>query len=120
MGEAMDMVDGEDIEDITDLTAMDTGEERRGLLMLSQPLLLTLMLQLMLMLTMDTMAMEAMDMVDGEDIEDITDLMAMDTGDGRQKHKKIGWRCWHSELSVNSPCPIIAVERLMVADIFHS
>jgi len=28
-------------------------------------------------------------MVDGEDIEDITDLMAMDTGDGRQKHKKL-------------------------------
>jgi len=51
------MVDGEDIEDITDLTAMDTGAERRGLLMQSQPLLLTLMLLLMLMPTMDTMAM---------------------------------------------------------------
>jgi len=44
------MVDGEDMEDITDHTAMDTGEERRGVLMQSQPLLL------MLMLTMATMA----------------------------------------------------------------
>merc|ERR1719341_1204350 len=68
-------------------TATDTMEERRGMRMLSQLLLLTQMLKLMLMPTTDTMVL-VMVMADMEDMEDtMVDTIvhtATDTGEERK------------------------------------
>merc|ERR1719339_937446 len=64
-------------------TATDTMEERRGMRMLSQLLLLTQMLKLMLMPTTDTM--EDTMAEDGEAMAATTDPMAMDTGEGSKR-----------------------------------
>merc|ERR1719341_1649129 len=65
-------------------TATDTMEERRGMRMLSQLLLLTQMLKLMLMPTTDTMVL-VMDMEDMEDtMVDTIVHTATDTGEERK------------------------------------
>jgi len=87
-GEAMvDMVDMEDMADTIVHIAMDTGEERKGMLRLNQLLPLNQMLKLMLMLTMVTMVLA---MVDGEDMVDMEDMAdtivhtATDTGEEKR------------------------------------
>merc|ERR1711910_173981 len=69
-------------------TDMDTGEEKRGMLMLWQLPLLMQMQMLIPGIHMEDMVLDIMDMVttlDMEDIEDITDVMdtqdIMDTTD---------------------------------------
>merc|ERR1719228_956031 len=76
MGIDMDMVD------IIDLMDMDTGEERRGMLMLQQlPLLMRT--QMLILGTHTDMVLDIMDMGDIMDMLDTTtDLMDMDTHTG--------------------------------------
>merc|ERR1719315_1011107 len=77
MGIDMDMVD------IIDLMDMDTGEERRGMLMLWQlPLLMRT--QMLILGTHTVMVLDIMDMGIDMDMVDIIDLMDMDTGEERR------------------------------------
>merc|ERR1712215_552906 len=78
MGMDMDMVD------IIDLMDMDTGEERRGMLMLRQLQLLMRTQMLILGTHMDTV-LDIMDMGIDMDMVDIIDLMDMDTGEERKE-----------------------------------
>merc|ERR1739844_564552 len=68
MGIDMDMVD------IIDLMDMDTGEERRGMLMLWQ-LPLLMMTQMLILGTHTVMVLDIMDMGIDMDMVDIIDLM---------------------------------------------
>merc|ERR1712215_122708 len=78
MGIDMDMVD------IIDLMDMDTGEERRGMLMLWQlPLLMRT--QMLILGTHTDMVLDIMDMGIDMDMVDIIDLMDMDTGEERKE-----------------------------------
>merc|ERR1712236_143276 len=76
MGIDMDMVD------IIDLMDMDTGEERRGMLMLQQlPLLLRT--QMLILGTHTVMVLDIIDMgIDMDMLDTTTDLMDMDTHTG--------------------------------------
>merc|ERR1739844_306005 len=77
MGIDMDMVD------IIDLMDMDTGEERRGMLMLWQ-LPLLMLTQMLILGTHTVMVLDIMDMGIDMDMVDIIDLMDMDTGEERK------------------------------------
>merc|ERR1719290_782680 len=78
MGIDMDMVD------IIDLMDMDTGEERRGMLMLRQ-LPLLMLTQMLILGTHTDMVLDIMDMGIDMDMVDIIDLMDMDTGEERKE-----------------------------------
>merc|ERR1719153_763639 len=78
MGIDMDMVD------TIDLMDMDTGEERRGKLMLWQlPLLMRT--QMLILGTHTDTVLDIMDMGIDMDMVDIIDLMDMDTGEERKE-----------------------------------
>merc|ERR1719495_1885121 len=73
-----------DMVDIIDLMDMDTGEERRGMLMLWQlPLLMRT--QMLILGTHMDMVLDIMDMAIDMDMVDIIDLMDMDTGEERKE-----------------------------------
>merc|ERR1711970_1483789 len=79
----MDMGIDMDMEDIIDLMDMDTGEERRGMLMLRQ-LLLLMRTQMLILGTHTDTVLDIMDMGIDMDMVDIIDLMDMDTGEERR------------------------------------
>merc|ERR1712106_1269615 len=87
MEDMVDMVLG--MVDIEDMVDMVSGVEKRGTLMLSQPL----MQMLMPMLITDTMdmAVDGEAMEDGEDMVAFTDLMAMDTGERNKRYSPQKW-----------------------------
>merc|ERR1711892_1269616 len=82
------MVDMEDMEYMEDMVS---GVEKRGTLMLSQPLMQMLMLMPMLITDTTDMAVDGEAMEDGEDMVAFTDLMAMDTGERNKRYSPQKW-----------------------------